>query len=151
MGREVYLKKKIQQEGARLLWISRIMHHVLTYMVRYSKIHERWRGLISHLGKHSVSNSESCWVVPAIHTNNFSLLHKEWRDLPFLLFYKAVSPSWQATGFDETDSLDLKRPISQGTPVLTQQQTHSSSSEIPNPYTEAHLVLTKLGADECHK
>lgn len=96
-------------------------------MVRYLKIHERWRTLISHLGECSVSNSESCWVVLASQTNSFSLLNKEWGNLPFLLFYKALPPSWQATGCDETDSLDLKRPISQVTPVLSQKQAHSSA------------------------
>lgn len=97
-------------------------------VVWYSKTHERWRRLISHPGECSVSNSESCWVVRAAHPNNSSL-HKEWGNLPFLLFHKALPHSWQATGFDGTDSLDLKGAISQVTPQS--KQARSSSSEIP--------------------
>lgn len=110
-------------------------------MVWYSKAHERWRRLISHLGECSVSNSESCWVVRAAHPNNSSLLHKEWGNSPFLLFHKALPQSWQATGFDETDSLDLKGPISQVTPQS--KQAHPSSSEIPSPLPE--VLMKKLG------
>lgn len=109
-------------------------------VVWYSKTHERWRRLISHPGERSVSNSESCWVVRAAHPNNSSL-HKEWGNLPFLLFHKALPHSWQATGFDGTDSLDLKGAISQVTPQS--KQAHSSSSEIPSPYPE--VLLKKLG------